>query len=103
MSCLSAARKAEYQSRIDRLSTTLAILEDTYDKAAARDIESYKFDSGEGSQQAKSRDLEKLDNQIRSVQSRLDYYQQKIDGKGLYSNRFRRKSGAATGGTNVLG
>jgi len=101
MSCLSATKKADYTARITRLQTSLAILEDTYDKAAARDVESYKFDSGEGSQQAKSRNLEDLDKQIRSLQSRIDYYQAKLDGTGLVSQRFRRKSGTLRGNSSV--
>ena len=92
MSCLTPSRRADYQARVARLSITLNNLFDSYDEIAARPLSSYKFDSGEGAQQAKSRDIADIDKSVRSVQSRIDYYDQKIGGKGLYSMRFRRKS-----------
>ena len=102
MSCLSTAQKARYEAKIATYTTLVVAAETALEEALARPLESYKFDSGEGSQQAKSRKLAELEKTLRSLESRLDYYQNKIDGKGLYSPRFRRKSGG-TGRTSNVG
>lgn len=101
MSCLSATQKARYDSLVQTYTALFQAADLALQDALARPVESYKFDSGEGSQQAKGRSIPELEQTLRSIESRLNYYQNKLDGRGLYSPRFRRKSGGTGRTTNV--
>lgn len=92
MSCLTTARRTQLQSRLTRKLAQLTKAYDSYDSLLDESIESYKFDSGEGSQQVKRRALENLDKAIDKLETNIDWLQQKLDGTGIAYANMRRKS-----------
>ena len=84
-------RVARWTEQLAKCEAELAILDDTYATIAAKDYESYKFDSGVGSQQTKIQDLEKVGKQQRIKQSRIDYLINKINGTGLVRMKLNRR------------
>jgi len=92
MGCLSATRVAEIQAQITKLEARLLKLETAYSEAATA-IESYKLDTGQsaGSQSAKRRSLDELQEAIDSIESRLEHLRAKLRGTGIINTVLRRK------------
>ena len=68
----------------------MAIAQATYDKLLADPNESYKFDSGDGSQQAKKRKLSDLKEQIEKLEAEICALQSRLKGNGVVSVSTRR-------------
>ena len=92
MVCLSTAELAKINARISSYETLLTAA-DAAVLAAQTDIESYRFDSGEGSQQAKRRKLKDILNNIESIESILRRLYQRKNGSGVFNLNLRRTGG----------
>ena len=91
MSCLSATVKAEKEAQVATLTTRLTNLEAALNAALdPTGVESYRFDSGEGSQQVKLRKPEELMDAINSTQSRINRLNAELRGTGVVTAAMRR-------------
>lgn len=89
MSCLTTARRAELNAELALIEASLTAARAAqlanYDKPA-----SYRLDTGEGSQQVKSRTVGELRDEIRFLQGEKRNIDGKLNGRGLTFGRIRR-------------
>ena len=90
MSCLSTTVKAEKEAELAKYIARLARYETALDSALESGLESYRFDSGEGSQQAKLMSVDKLEKQIGFLQSRINRLRGELRGTGVMTTNMRR-------------
>jgi len=90
MSCLSSSRITQLKARLTKKLAQLAAANLLYDELLTSSTESYRFDSGEGSQQEKSRKLSDVQGQISILESKIDRLQTKLVGKGIVNMNMRR-------------
>lgn len=91
MSCLTTSRRSRLQARLDKKITQLALANAAYDDAlGSGNVSSYRFDSGEGSQQTKFRSLEDMRKAIGVLESDINRLEQKLSGRGLTQHNMRR-------------
>ena len=91
MSCLSTSTKADIQAKIVRLQAQLEIVNNTLDGALEGDVLEYRFDSGEGSQRTEYRTFSDLTKTVDWIESRINYYTNRLNGAGLSNLNLRRK------------
>ncbi len=89
MSCLPQSKIAEIQAQLQKKQAQLALAEVAYERALS-EIESYKFDAGEGSQQVKRRKIAELANQIDRLEAQINGLERKLAGGGLINVNLRR-------------
>ena len=93
MGCLTTSEVAEIQVKIDRITAQLVLAYTAFDKSLSGAAEEeYRFSSGGdgGSQHTIRRDPEKVEKLIRGLESRLEWYINKIRGKGISTVVLRR-------------
>lgn len=93
MSCLSSTVRAEKQAQLVKLEAQLLAAETAYAAtlgAGGTGLESYRFDSAEGSQSAKLLDTSKLQDQISFLESRINRIKSELRGTGVHTNNLRR-------------
>lgn len=91
MGCLTQSEVTELQAKADRIAGQLALLYTAFDNALGlADIEEYRFDSGDGTQRTLRRDPGTLEKMIRGLESRYEWYVNKIRGKGITNMNLRR-------------
>ena len=78
------------KARLEKKEASLAIAESTYDSLLAEENESYRFDSGEGSQSTKKRKIEDIKSQIDQLESEIDALRRRLKGQGLTRISLRR-------------
>jgi chromosome segregation ATPase len=78
----NAARRAEIQAQIDTKTAQLTAANTTLESLLSESVESYKFDSGEGSQQAKRRKIDDLMALIQSLEAQIDWLRRKLQSGG---------------------
>ena len=91
MTCLSSSRRTQLLARLAKREASLVIVEATYDELLASGIESYRFDSTEGEQQTKRRNLNEVKGQLDSLQSEIDSIQRQLSGQGVVNMNLRRR------------
>lgn len=91
MSCLSTATRTEKEAELAKYIARLAKYEAALDSALDSGLESYRFDSGEGSQQAKLMSIDKLEKQIGFLQSRINRLSGELRGTGVMTTNMRRR------------
>lgn len=91
MSCLSSTVRAEKEAELAKYEARLVKLEATLDSALDAGLQSYRFDSGEGSQQAKLMSLNDLQDAINFTQSRIDRINRELRGTAIFSAALRRR------------
>ena len=91
MTCLTPERKAQLKARLTKKIAQLAAANLLYDELLTDPTESYRFDSGEGSQQAKRKKLSTVQDQISILESEIDRLQTKLSGKGIVNMNLRRR------------
>lgn len=97
MACITSSTRTRIIASIAAKEAVLAALYVAY-TAAATEFEEYKFNSGEGSQQAKYRNLNEIKTNIDSLESEIDSLYRRLAGKGVINMNLRRKHGAYQGG-----
>lgn len=90
MSCLSATVKAEKEAQVTKLTARLTKLEGALDAAADAGLESFRFDSGEGSQSSKFIKITDAAELINFYQSRVNRLNAELRGTGVVSAGMRR-------------
>lgn len=90
MPCLSRSRRTTLQQRLARREASLVIVENTYDKLLATGVEEYKFDSTEGRQETRRRELGDVKKQIDSLTAEIDSITRKLAGNGIVNLNLRR-------------
>ena len=93
MSCLSSTVSEEKEAQEVKLECRLFKVETSYAatlEAGGTGLESYRFDSAEGSQQAKLLDPSKLQDQMAFLQSRINRLKSELRGTGIHTNNLRR-------------
>ena len=90
MVCISTTELARINARITTYETLLTAA-DAAVLAAQTDVESYRFDSGEATQQTKRRKLKDLLNNVESIEAILRRLNQRLNGTGVINLNLRRK------------
>jgi len=79
-----------------QLETDIALLQTAYSSAVTNsEVESYKFDSGEGSQQTKRRSLAEIRKELRYLKAQLNHVLNELAGIGVMNVQLRRNRGGA--------
>ena len=80
------ARRTEYEEMLE-------VVKATYLSELAVPTEEYRFNSGEGSQQARRRKLNDLKEQIEWLEGEIDLINRRLKGSGIVTLNVRRKAG----------
>ncbi len=88
---INSAQATNIKAQITTIDAQLDAANTTYTNILAEEIESYKFDSREGSQQAKRRKLEDLDTIIIRLGIRRDHLIQKLNCSGVTNLKLSRR------------
>lgn len=100
MSCLTASTRSRLLARKTTLETLITAAEAALTSALETgDVESYTFDSGEGSQRTKYRSLEDIQKNLDWLYSRLDFITRRLNGTGIVNLNLRRKRFGIAGTT----
>ena len=86
------ARKTRIQLQLTQVQTSLAALYAQMTTAAGQGVESYAFDTGEGSQRATRRKLSDIQNQIERLEATEEHLIGELYGLGLTTVVLRRKN-----------
>jgi hypothetical protein len=70
----------------------LDIVQATYAKIAATTLDEYTLTSGDGMTRAKRRSLKEMGEQLSFIEGRVRWFEMKVYGRGVMTQRFRRKS-----------
>jgi hypothetical protein len=98
MGSYQLTRRTRLLAQKTRLEAAITALEALYTSAIANiEVESYKFDSGEGSQQTKRRDPNKILEQIDKLEARLSHVINELAGIGVINVQLRRTRGGDAG------
>lgn len=91
MSCLSSIVVAEKKAELAKYEARLAKYETAIDSIVSGEIESYRFDSGDGSQQVKMLNMSDLEKQISYLQSRINRLRSELRGTAVMTVNLRRR------------
>jgi len=92
MGCFSTSKRARIVARINTTTTQIEELETVYLEAIKNaEVEEYKFNSGEGSQQTKRRSPKQIREEIEALESSLDRLYAQLSGAGLVNMNLRRR------------
>ena len=95
MGCLSSTRRTRILARIAALEAQLDAADETLERLLSKELSEYRFDSGEGTQQTKRLDVEKLNKIVDNLERRLCWYQSKLDCIGIVNLNLRRKQNSS--------
>lgn len=90
MAYLVTSLITQINERITKKQTQLAAADLALD-AAITEIESYKFDSGEGNHSTKYRKIEELQKLINQLEKQIESLQRRLAGTGIVNINLRRK------------
>lgn len=83
---------ARIQAQIATKEAQLTAANDALTAALeAGDVQSYKFDSGEGSQSASRRGLKELTDMVTRLEQELNRLYNRVNGTGLVTMNLRRR------------
>lgn len=85
-------RRARLIAKLKKIRAALSALEDAYIESATSNVESYAFDSGEGSQKTTRRSIEKIRAEIEALEATEAHIINELFGMGIVSTKLRRKS-----------
>ena len=84
-------RRARLRSQLTAIQTQITNLNTAYSEALASGVESYSFDSGEGSQRTTRRKLSDFDDIMRRLEARENHIINELHGMGVVNIKLRRK------------
>jgi multidrug resistance efflux pump len=84
-------RVARLRAQLARVRAAIAALDATYLQLATSLADSYKFDSGEGSQSTNRKKLEDVRTQIDVLEAQEAHIINELYGMGVVNMRLRRK------------
>ena len=89
---LTTERRTQLQNRLD---TKIALLTKTYNAIdeMTTEVQSYKFDSGEGSQQTTLKKMSEMTDFSNLLERQIDSIQAKLNGTGIINLNLRRIRG----------
>lgn len=96
MACLSAAERTAIEADIVTKQAQLVLANAALDEIITKTKESYKFDSGEGAQQAKQRKIDEYTKLIEWLESRISLLYRKLKCQGIVNINIRRKYNGRT-------
>lgn len=92
MACLPAYLIEKYQNQLARVQAQIAKLETAIDSALENsEVEEYSFNSGEGQQRTKRRDIKSLLQSLERLESSEARILRKLAGRGIVNVNLRRK------------
>ena len=86
------SRVARLKRNLLRIQDALTALNASFIDASESGVESYAFDSGEGSQRTTRRKLSEIRAQIRNLEAEEESIINELYGMGLVNVRLRRKT-----------
>jgi hypothetical protein len=81
----------ELDAKIEEIETALEATNTAYLAALTGDYKSYKVDSPGGSQQVNRRKLSEYRDEMRALESQLEYYKRRRSGRGNPGLNLRRR------------
>jgi hypothetical protein len=92
MGCLRPEQRAAIEAQIVKIDALIAAGEDALLEAITNsEIETYRFDSGDGSQRTDRRDPRQINDLIDDLTARRNRLQRKLDGTMNVTMTFRRR------------
>jgi hypothetical protein len=93
MTCISDTERAEAEARLAKNKALLAEAQTALENTIKAEVESYRFDTGEGSQMTKRRKFSDLTDLIDRLNSWIREDEDFLAGAGVVSINLRRKIG----------
>ena len=93
MSRLTTAKRTELEEELEALEAELVLLQAAYSNALSSGMKSYKFDSGEGSQQVTYMSVKDLKESIDLTRSQIKSARRVLTGGNLRRFTLNRKTG----------
>ena len=94
MACISTSTRTSLLARKSTIEALITAAEAMLAKASETDtghVQSFRFDSGEGSQQTRYRSYEEMLKYLDGLYSRLDSITRRLNGTGIVAMNLRRK------------
>ena len=91
MGYMSTETRERLEDRLTVIEAQIDTANDTMDSLLSKINESYRFDSGEASQQAKRMNIEKLSDQIDILERRAQAIRNRLNGMGVLNLNVRRR------------
>lgn len=91
--CMTQAEYDRLVAELEKLEELQALAIATYESLLEQEVASYRFDSGEGSQQARRVKMSELSREIEWISSRADNIRRKLAGNRVINMALRRKVG----------
>jgi len=90
MTCITSSTKTRLEARLAVKIAQLEKADEAYD-ASLTEVEEYRLNTGEGTQQMKYRDLKGLEDTISRLEAQIDAIYRRLEGKGIMNLNLRRK------------
>jgi hypothetical protein len=90
---MSSATYARLLAELEKLEELYNHAVATYEKLLQQEINSYRFDTGEGSQQARRVKMSEVSQEIEWISSRADNIRNRLNGRRVVNMNLRRKIG----------
>lgn len=84
-------RKAIIKSQLARIDAALTALYTQLGEQAVSSVQSYQFDSGDGSQRTTRRKLSEIQDQIEKLEASYEHYLNELYSMGVIVTQLRRK------------
>jgi len=85
-------RKFRLKEQLLKVQTALASLYDQLTEQTRTSVQSYQFDSGDGSQRTTRRKLSEIQDQIERLEATEDWLTRELYNMGLIVTQVRRKN-----------
>lgn len=85
-------RKSRLQAQLVKVQAALTSLYDQLTEQSASSVQSYQFDSGDGSQRTTRRKLSEIQDQIERLEATESHIFNELYNMGLTSIQLRRKN-----------
>ena len=85
-------RKSHLKEQLLKVQTALASLYDQLAEQSNTSVQSYQFDSGDGSQRTTRRKLSEIQDQIERLEATEDWLTRELYNMGLIVTQVRRKN-----------